>query len=484
MAWESGVAANYVDLLHKFHKMVTSHADLVTASQTWTLLKNTNLSETEGRWGFSDLAAVGTDKAYFEVTIDRDTSMHLVTIGVDQLRVSNAGESASGFYGVDSAGYIHTNGVKSGTALFGAFGAGDVIMVAHDFNTDEVWVGKNGVWYNSGVPNTNTFPTFSLPVDLTVYPAVDHRENVKVTWNFGATAFTYTPPTGYSGKTTSVIDPVNSHVDVIISGLVSEATHVGGGMHYYQAHGLAGTDVILSRFWTYKNAPADEFNLRFDMADSFISEPLSWVNPSSEGSIMLWEGSIPYWFIVNGRRAIIVARVAAGTYETAYVGWYMPYATPTEHPAPAYIGGSYPDYWTRYSVNDWYHRSFWDPSLGSAYVREYNGNWLEVSNWYVSSGTEYKDALTSNRASIHPYYDIQSRYVRPCYGPDTYWLSPVTLFNAATSGEVLGELDGVKCVSGFGNAAENTITEGADTYLVVSQSYLTRVQDYAALLLE
>ena len=74
---------------------------------------------------------------------------------------------------------------------------GDTLMVAHDTATGGIWFGRNGTWY-AGSPATGTSPT--MTTSGTVYPATSLYSNgTSHTTNFGGSAFTYTPPTGFTG---------------------------------------------------------------------------------------------------------------------------------------------------------------------------------------------------------------------------------------------------------------------------------------------
>jgi hypothetical protein len=70
---------------------------------------------------------------------------------------------------------------------------GDIVMFALDASAKKLWIGKNGVWANSGDPATGTGNwVSSLPA--TFYAGAQLFGNVVLTANFGATAFVYGPP--------------------------------------------------------------------------------------------------------------------------------------------------------------------------------------------------------------------------------------------------------------------------------------------------
>ncbi len=90
------------------------------------------------------------------------------------------------------------------TASFGTFANSDVVGVALDADTGEMWWSKNGAWLQ-GDPATGTSPMLTFPVAEGGYiPAVGGRVlNEKGTIQFGATGFTYTPPDSFKSLCTA-----------------------------------------------------------------------------------------------------------------------------------------------------------------------------------------------------------------------------------------------------------------------------------------
>jgi hypothetical protein len=105
----------------------------------------------------------------------------------------------------DSWAFYADTGQKSyqgtGSAYGSAASATDILAVALDMDNGKIWVSVNGVWQNSGDPAAGTGEMFS---GLTgeVGPAHGLNEYAVVKYNFGQTAFTYTPPTGFEAFAT------------------------------------------------------------------------------------------------------------------------------------------------------------------------------------------------------------------------------------------------------------------------------------------
>jgi hypothetical protein len=77
-------------------------------------------------------------------------------------------------------------------------------MVALDMDTGRIWFGRNGTWFASSDPATNTSPAYSN-VTGSVTPTVsDYGSGSTETFNinFGQRPFAYTPPTGFKALNT------------------------------------------------------------------------------------------------------------------------------------------------------------------------------------------------------------------------------------------------------------------------------------------
>jgi hypothetical protein len=78
--------------------------------------------------------------------------------------------------------------------------AGNIGCVAYDIGNGTIWFRTNGGnWNNSGTSNpaTNT-GGISLLFGSSVYPAAAlYDATDQITVNFGATAYAFTPPTGF-----------------------------------------------------------------------------------------------------------------------------------------------------------------------------------------------------------------------------------------------------------------------------------------------
>jgi hypothetical protein len=108
--------------------------------------------------------------------------------------------SSKAFWRETTAGIVQTVTPSSFTVS-----VGDIIQVAYDATTGNMWFGKNNVWYDSsggttGNPSTGANPVFTFP-DTTqpMAPIFEHAGGVyTASLNCGQQPFTYTPPTGFN----------------------------------------------------------------------------------------------------------------------------------------------------------------------------------------------------------------------------------------------------------------------------------------------
>ena len=185
--------------LDKSTKIVLSNGDLTTthgAGDSWESIRS-NISVTSGKW-------------YWELTGTWTTP------GIMGIANSSA-PIQSNFIGntADGWGYYGATGGKthSGLVAYGAtFATGAVIGVALDMDGGTIEFFKNNV--SQGQAFTGITGTIFAACSL-------FSANDVTTANFGATALTYTPPTGYNAGLFSVVAPVADFTGTPLSGAAS-----------------------------------------------------------------------------------------------------------------------------------------------------------------------------------------------------------------------------------------------------------------------
>ncbi len=204
--------AGIIELGSRMYDSVTSGASIeVDLSTTWNAadkaspitLSNGGLTFTtdaSGHQGVRGTAGHNSGKRYFEVTCNQ-------TGPFGGFGISNAGASLTIFLGstIDAAVYYDDgNAYYGGSALgaAGAYAASDVLSVAVDIDADRVWFAKNGSFSGDPVAGTGGI---SVPgIGAPVYPiGGTYAGGVAIqTANFGASAFSYSPPTGFASWNT------------------------------------------------------------------------------------------------------------------------------------------------------------------------------------------------------------------------------------------------------------------------------------------
>jgi hypothetical protein len=251
--------------------------------------------------------------------------------------------------------------------------------------------------------------------------------------------------------------------------------------------GLTTTEEIFVGFQAVNDVPGDIYGIEiaaaqgYNALQSFANQP----GKSPASFVAVWNDAMPYWIVANGQRVIVVVKVST-TYHAFYLGKILPYGTPTQYPYPVYVGG---ESLTNVRWSDTGHgfRHFVDPgstasaTASGSYLIYPDGAWQYFQNWYNSSGTEFPSG--TGRA-VWPNFGLSGgarlRELRDNID-GSYTLLPNILHSSTPSIGVLGELDGVQWVSGFGNAAENIITVGGQDYLVVQNIFRTTRWSYWAL---
>jgi hypothetical protein len=138
-------------------------------------------------------------KWYWEITLGTATTTGPLDLGVGTSSTSlgaRVGSSATG-WGWQLNGYYGHNDVFTANGI-AAPTSGDIVSVALDLDNGKIWFGKNGTWNGSGDPAAGTNEAFS-GVTGNLYPIIVQYHNNSWTANFGASAFTYTVPTGFTG---------------------------------------------------------------------------------------------------------------------------------------------------------------------------------------------------------------------------------------------------------------------------------------------
>lgn len=266
---------------------------------------------------------------------------------------------------------------------------------------------------------------------------------------------------------------------------------------YFRGPGLAGNDEIHVNIRRFFSAAGGVYNWEFQGATSYDGG-LDYANqPGSNQTCFycLSNGVMNYWFFANGRRFIVITKIGT-VFVSAYAGFIMPYALPSEYPYPMFIGATSYLESRSYSEPDYYTSAFWKMGYGyrntvelridsAVQLRLVSGLWLPFKQNTV---TTYED----NSGAIWPYWSIDvASNSDPGIGNLTknmdgsYSILPIILYSSTyDTKDVFGELDGVFHTPGIDLNSEDTLTIGGDTYLCFQNVEDVGRNDFAAILRE
>lgn len=252
-----------------------------------------------------------------------------------------------------------------------------------------------------------------------------------------------------------------------------------------KAPGLTGTEDITLAVRTVADVANDTYQLGFQLSQAYDAGFDHFNQPGNSGErfMPIWNQAMPYWIVANGQRLILVAKVST-VYVAAYMGKFLEYGTPGEYPQPYYCGACTSSAAVRWSVANANFRGFQNPGTGARILLP-GGTWHDCQNYYDSAGNQapkggnqvwpYASTLDGNDQERVLYNSLRESI------DGSYTLMPLILIGNDPDRDQYGELDGAYALSGFGNASENTITIGADTYVVFQDVYRTTRADYWAL---
>lgn len=242
-----------------------------------------------------------------------------------------------------------------------------------------------------------------------------------------------------------------------------------------QGSGISGTEQIFVGFRTYQSVSADYYNMTASVFTGYVAGAAWNLQPGvADFALCAHNQTIKYWLAVNGQRVLLGMKVGTPVYEMAYAGKFLPYATPGQYPYPVAVAGTLGPGMpaTRYS----------DTSNGHTFgVR---GQWTSASDPNNSPNGALRD-LNGNWDGFRTYpWTFLSQQAAPPFR-DTggnYQAIGATLMTGAAAfpnvtGNVWGEFDGVRFISGFNNMTENTLTIGGVEHVVLQDVFRTGTGD-------
>lgn len=246
-----------------------------------------------------------------------------------------------------------------------------------------------------------------------------------------------------------------------------------------QGAGLSGTEQIFIGFRTYHNVGADYYNLSCAAFTGYVAANAFTAQPGYvEFGVCGHNQRIDYWLAVNAQRIFFGLKVGTPVYEVGYTGKFFPYATPGQYPYPmACIGTLNGVPATRYSDTNTTHSSGVKgttasnsvPKSANGALRDVAGIWQQFCT--LPWSTDYNNSATLRRPT-GSYYSAMKTVLMSV--PTPY--GNANQFQAA--GNVWGELDGIRYITGFNNVTENTMTIDGVTHVVLQDVFRTGLGDY------
>ncbi len=225
--------------------------------------------------------------------------------------------------------------------------------------------------------------------------------------------------------------------------------------------GYTGEEEIFVGFRTYQDATADYYNLvaagftGYVAGNSFDTQPGVMLS-----GVPAHNNRIDYWLTLTPQRIALAMKVGTPVYESCYVGKFLPYARPSQYPYPVIVAGMLngtPA--TRFS--DTTHSMPYKGARANLRMRFNDGVWRQPECWpwnntYLT-GTG-SGAQTQQRDTNENY---PGNAVLLCDAQGLY-----------------GELEGVRHISGFNNAVENTAQIDGHTWVVMQDVGRVGFNDY------
>lgn len=250
-----------------------------------------------------------------------------------------------------------------------------------------------------------------------------------------------------------------------------------------QGPGLAGTDQVRVKLKPVYSVVNNRYNLELVGVPNW--NPLltqdTQVNMSSPVYVHLWNSSMPYTIVANGRRFIFVCQVSS-VVQAGYGGFFLPYALPAEYPYPLAIGGTSDTSTWDYTQVNFEHCHFVNPS-DSLKIYSPSNTWLSAQNFLQQSGNYNWQALGTTGTVVLPYASAENSSafrnswasLRECFG-GSYPVHPLIILTATPSRARYGVLDGCGHVPGIGNTHGSTLNIGGINHMVVQN--VTRTDNW------
>jgi len=304
-------------------------------------------------------------------------------------------------------------------------------------------------------------------------------------------------------------DFLTTNTDLVNAGenweqvLGNTGTLVHGDEITLRGPGLTGQDNIYCGLRTLEDPGSDTYNLQFWGHAAFSSTlaPREQALKSPDQYVLLWNQPMTYWIIANGRRWMLAVKVST-VYSSAYCGFILPYAAPSEYPYPMVVAGIALSS-QRWSSEDEQNRFFASPGYNTMFLYYPDNVWRRVANYENNSvdyRTEYGEedeasayVFPTRHYDSHPPLNSRSDeeiayYMGKCFD-GSYLLRDLIIMSSAAYSQgpyhaMMGVMDGAYWIPGRENSSENIVNKDGVDHLVVQNLFRNGFRDYMALRLQ
>lgn len=302
-------------------------------------------------------------------------------------------------------------------------------------------------------------------------------------WRLNITASTDTNPT----PSARVIRLRNVY---LYSGLTSSYSVAERFEIAWRGPGLDGSKEVHVGLKTYGSPGSDVWNVGLNGFRSWDATKAVDAQPNGSPVAGQWlsliNAPIAYWLVANGQRFVVVVRLA-GTYQTAYAGFGLPYEPPSVHAYPLIVAASHVTRTMRYDSTSANFRAPVDPGSNGFAAFYPDATWRTHTNRVEGSGGD--GTISSTLPAVWPArlvgdVDGVPSFIRENPDGSRPLLPVIPYAKTPTLRHVWGELEGYFWTTGFGTTAEALIREDRFDHLVVNNVFRTGVQHYAAVRLD
>lgn len=502
MANEVGTATNFEDLFTKIVTFLTTNSTLVTAGQQWIV----------NRIYRDNVASITTNM--METTIPQYRRIFdSFRYDPRSINTNNDGDSAESYTALTSV-VTGTSNISltfrvtkevSSVRIAAPNGSGGLTSTIRNFRLQ--YSDNNSTWTTALTVASNPIYSINEVKTFAVSPSV----GTHLYWKIIIDSKQDLQATGtVTWKSLLLLDSAGLPVN-----------HFGNEV-LFKSTGTAGTDEIFTGIRSEQDVAQGWYNLFLNGYTGFNPAEMSWlkqpgaipgyesVTPLKIPMVPAWNSTTPYWFSASGRAFKFCLKIST-SYEAGYLGFLIPYATPTQYTYPLVVGGSLiPSNTTRgpewrYSYNSNLHSIYTIPAAegspsieaetmnGSLYLRLPNGSWSAFGQRSgvttidtMSQSLAYPFTMSGIKRGVWPS-SIRNSSNRKDYSivlGGGYLLQPIVLHQRWPNKQVFGELDGISSISGFSNAAENTTVYSGKTHVIFNNVTRTEVHEFWSLGLE